>query len=816
MKNDLTLRKLKNTNFGNLYNRFIVGSEMNSNEYECLLALAVCFTNADDTYVQQLGYRIIVEYCNQTGSYLPLYEISINKGLYPVSEFIEEHHINDEKRNFFTEWNTAFMQQYSDNGIFKSKEQSMMGNFFKNREMKTVSVIAPTSYGKSDLILNAVKQYRGKKICIITSTKALLLQTKQRIQKASKEYFPKIVIHPEMYNPSESSLLAVLTQERLLRVLKKDPSLKFDCIIVDEAHEILEDNARSHTLANVIIVAQKRNPDISFKFLTPFLMDENNLKIRYTTFDIDGFKVTEYIKTEKYYLCDIRNQEGLSCYDQFLDEFIAIPSDVKYTTEETVIKKYASNKNIIYLNKPSDIEKFALALANVLPDIKSETITNACNNIKEYLNPDYNLLSCLKKGIIYHHGSVPDAIRVYIENLYKNEESIRFIITSSTLLSGVNLPAESIFLLDNKRGRPNLSRDSFLNLVGRACRFNEIFNKEKGNLKLLEPKVYVVFGNYFSKNANAKNFLKSVAQIEKKFEDKVDNVLLANSSINSDNEEKLKEASEYIENYENGIIEDFDGKYAQTNVGKACIMNGVNEFDVFKYESEIQQIVDGFHEKQVVINNTKVLLDEIATMFIKNIPEKSGISNKNLRRLDNEKARNFYSMFLDWKIKNKSYAEMINLVIDYWKGLLNENKDVEIYVGRWGDIKHNKENSAYYTKLSGKTRTQVINLAIVRIKEEQDFIDNMLIKYVEVLNDLDLLDEKLYSEIKYGTDNEILICLLKNGLSLNCAKLLLKDFKNHLSINIMNSTVQADEALINQMRSSGVNEIIIQEIQSCL
>lgn len=90
-----------------------------------------------------------------------------------------------------------------------------------------------------------------------------------------------------MYNSKDVSCLAVLTQERLLRVLKKDPALAFDCIIVDEAHEILENNARSRILADVIIVAQKRNPDVAFKFLTPFLADSKNLKIRYTTYDIE-------------------------------------------------------------------------------------------------------------------------------------------------------------------------------------------------------------------------------------------------------------------------------------------------------------------------------------------------------------------------------------------------------------------------------------------------------------------------------------------------------------------------------------------------
>ena len=60
MKYDLTLAKIRNTDFASLYDRFIVGEKLSQKQYEILLAIAICFTNADDTNVQQLGYRIVV------------------------------------------------------------------------------------------------------------------------------------------------------------------------------------------------------------------------------------------------------------------------------------------------------------------------------------------------------------------------------------------------------------------------------------------------------------------------------------------------------------------------------------------------------------------------------------------------------------------------------------------------------------------------------------------------------------------------------------------------------------------------------------
>lgn len=813
MKYDLTLAKIRNTDFASLYDRFIVGEKLSQKQYEILLAIAICFTNADDTNVQQLGYRIVVEYCNQTNDYIPLYEIAVNKGLYPVSKFIEQHYIDDSKRNFFTEWNDAFTEQYVSGEACRSEQQNSLVHFFESKKDDTVSVIAPTSYGKSELILSAVKEYAGKNICVLTSTKALLIQTKKRVQQISKGIFPKIVVHPEMYNPNDSSCLAVLTQERLLRIFKKDPQLSFDCIIVDEAHEMLEDDSRSRTLANVIIVAQKRNPEVAFKFLTPFLADSTNLKARYTTYDIEGFKVSEYIKTEKYFLYDLRNHTGLKLYDQFLNKYLPISDNRNLGFEEDVVKAYSAGKNIIYLNKPTDIEKFALALADVLPEVDSELIQTACDNISEYLQPQYNLLTCLRKGIIYHHGSVPDAIRIYIEDLYKKDDAVRYVITSSTLLSGVNLPAERMFILDNKRGRSNLSHDSFKNLVGRVCRFSEIFNDETGNLYRLEPQIYLVFGKYFAQNANCESFLRNVAKVEQNYKDAVDNVLLSEAKITADNEEKLRQASEFIENYENGVVEDYQERYTNTVSGKACIMNGITEFDVFAHEATIQQQVDVYQSESIKISDSNTLLETINDLFIQHLPD-NGVES--LKRLENKEARNFYSMMFEWRVKNKSYAEMISLFVGYWHQLYKKDRNVMVYVGKWGDIKRPGSNVARYTKFVGKNRTQVVNLAIVRIKEEQDFIDNTLIKYVEVLHDLDLIEDRFYAQIKYGTDDERTICLIKNGLSLSSAMLLIKKYGDHLQIDIPASTVVYGENLVAEMIKAEENQIQIYEVQSCM
>ena len=104
---------------------------------------------------------------------------------------------------------------------------------------------------------------------------------------------------------------------KILRILKKDEQLQFDVVLVDEAHDLLQKDSRNLLLASTIILLQKRNPDLCFKFLTPFLCDATNLKTRYTNYELLTYNITEYIKSEKFYLCEMKDEFKLSLYDHF-------------------------------------------------------------------------------------------------------------------------------------------------------------------------------------------------------------------------------------------------------------------------------------------------------------------------------------------------------------------------------------------------------------------------------------------------------------------------------------------------------------------
>lgn len=805
---DLTLRKLNNTSFPQAYEEFLLNKHMNRTKYLKILEIATLFINSVNQNIKKLGYRIILVYCNRTNEYKPLYEIAVNTGLTPIAHFIENNIMNNAQSNIFIEMNAIYNKRFFINNIYYSLEQKNLIEFYDSNVNDSLSIVAPTSYGKTDLILSTINEIKEKNICVITPTKSLLLQTKMRIQKNMQKYKEKIITYPEMYTGEERRIIAVMTQERLLRFLKKRSKLQFDYVIIDEAHNLLKDDARNLLLASVILALKKRNKNTIFKFLTPFLYDAENIKLKYVDYTLKTYKIQECIKIEKIYLAELRSGyiKRLQLYDQFMNRFYNIQNLEYIDNEWKFVKKFASDKNIIYFNKPKDIENFIDIINNENKEEITEEIERACKNIAEYIHPKYRMIESIQRGVIYHHGAVPEPIRIYIEKLYAKIKSIKYVVTSSTLLEGVTLPADKMFLLDNKKGRAKLTSSDLKNLIGRICRFNRIFHSKTGNLLRLEPCIYMVVGKYYSVNANVENFISNTMYVEKKEYDEIKNVLLEKTIITDKNKVHLKEAKEFVENYEEGIIDDPNLRKAETEIGKICFANNITELSIFDNENYLEEYMIKISSNDEKISDTEYLLQVLYEMFF------SKIEDDRISRFRYKETRNFYKMFLDWRINNTPLNEMINSFIRYWKHLIKEEEDTIIYVGRWGDTVRNGR-IPLWVDIANKSDVELINLAIVRIKEEQDFLDNVIIKYIEVLNDIKLIDENLYLNIKYGTNDKMKITCTKNGISSGLAKIIIEKYMNYIKIDVEKSTIQFSDGILEAMKTEKENEILVCELE---
>lgn len=812
---EITIKKLRNSvdqsDFNYAYNKLMLGQTnlLNDSDIQFLFKLSLIFLSYGDYSLAKLGYRIILRYSSVYKDYTPLYDVSINKGYIPISKFIETTHFNSEaiSERFFNTFFSAYKDNFKQDNIFLSHGQRTLIDF-SSKSKDNFVLVAPTSYGKSEIIISKVIDNIDKKICIVVPSKALLAQTKRRLlnNKNIAQKVKRVITHPEMYKGSETKFVAVLTQERLLRLLQKHPNLTIDLVLLDEAHNLLKGESRATLLAQVLLITLKRNQNTVLNFFTPFIAEGKNLHSPYADYSLDTQSTTEYLKVERYYHLDFHSDKKLFLYDQFLNKSIPVDG-VENNSEVEFLKKYKAAKNIVYLNRPKDIERLAKSLSQGKSIDQSEKVLDLISAIADFLHPDYNLLKCIRAGVVYHHGGVPDVIRLYVENIFTKISALEFIVTNSTLLEGVNIPAEKIFILSNKIGRSKFTKSQFKNLIGRVCRFSEVFSQDGGNLDLLEPEIYLIKGDYADKKSNIISFLQTTAKSDIRIQDDVENLMLLPEPDNLSVEEKqsLKSSLEYLENIEPNTVKVKNAVYVTSEIAKLCFKNNVYDFDIIESEKTLDRNLAA----NMAISNLQSandVMEAIYKIFIKDI----NITDENFKRLNNEPARKFYSMILEWRTSGSSYKQMIGKFISYWNGLTNKI----IFAGsRWGEITFDEERvKTLYVDLSQKTEADKVNLAILRIKEEQDYVDNNLIKYIEIFNDLDLMNSDFYEKIKYGTSDKNIICLLKNGFSLDLARCVSKlEYRSFLRIVLKTDEVYLDEKIIGAMEENGENQILIFE-----
>ena len=111
-------------------------------------------------------------------------------------------------------------------------------------------------------------------------------------------------------------------------------------------------------------------------------------------------------------------------------------------------------------------------------------------------------------GIFSHHGSIPNGIRLAIEHALR-ENLIKFVICTSTLAQGVNLPIRYLIITGVYQGRETIKIRDFQNLIGRAGRAGM---HTEGSILFSDNKLYDnKFGKHEKRNwERIKDFLDPV------------------------------------------------------------------------------------------------------------------------------------------------------------------------------------------------------------------------------------------------------------------------------------------------------------------
>jgi hypothetical protein len=140
--------------------------------------------------------------------------------------------------------------------------------------------------------------------------------------------------------------------------------------------------------------------------------------------------------------------------------------------------------NIVYANGAADAEKIAMQLADLFFDREPTAELTALSDLAhEVVHPNYVLGECIKRGVAFHYSNMPTQLRRAVEEAVTKGQ-VDYLVCTSTLLQGVNLPVRNIFMCQPERGKSHpLDSTDFWNLSGRAGRLRREF---QGNIFLID------------------------------------------------------------------------------------------------------------------------------------------------------------------------------------------------------------------------------------------------------------------------------------------------------------------------------------------
>ena len=343
-----------------------------------------------------------------------------------------------------------------------TKEQKELFDFFQIN--KKIVVSAPTSFGKSRIITEIINHNDYCNIAIILPTIALLSETFIRLRKdelITKKYN---LINTLKQPLKDNYNILIFTPEKMDLFLDENPTFKISFFVMDEIYKIQDDGDRSKVFTNTLYRLSKKQSDFYLigpyfdRFSEEFLSRNNAKFIKYTA-EIVQKDIIDLTKTEQKVKVSIGN------------------SEIKNGRRDTNLKNILIKNNeqaLVYVGNKRGVESKAKLIAKYSKNIEDD------NGLVSYLestfSKEWSLVTCLKKGVAFHHAGIPKFIQIEIVDAFNNNTGeIKTIVCSPTLIEGVNTSAKQVIIYDDLKGIDFLTDFDVKNINGRAGRFLQHF-----------------------------------------------------------------------------------------------------------------------------------------------------------------------------------------------------------------------------------------------------------------------------------------------------------------------------------------------------
>jgi len=325
---------------------------------------------------------------------------------------------------------------------------------------KSIAVSAPTSFGKSFIIDAYIAAKNPDTVVIIVPTIALMDETRRRLFKKFSDRYTIITAPDTRLGPKN---ILIFPQERAFGYLSSLE--KIDLLVVDEFYKASQkhDPARAPSLIKAILKLSKKSTQ-------RYYLAPNIKKLSDNAFTRD-MEFIELLDFNTVYL-DIQE-----LYKDFGGD------EVKKGAKLIELISPGSNKSLIYAGTYSEIKKIAnLVIAGMEPVDRMYT-NHFAKWLRENYQSDWILADLIDRAVGVHNGSMHRCLSQIQVKLFEYEDGFDSIVSTSSIIEGVNTSAQNVILWRSKLGSTNLKDFTYKNIIGRGGRMFKYF---VGNIYLLD------------------------------------------------------------------------------------------------------------------------------------------------------------------------------------------------------------------------------------------------------------------------------------------------------------------------------------------
>ena len=403
-------------------------------------------------------------------------------------------------------WREARLHRLQDRVSHRDGRDFSVNRFQRNlwsalKEHGWVSLSAPTSAGKSYVLERWIAEVILKPgvvvdVVYVVPTRALITQVENDLMTllaVQEDARASILTMPSMVGPAgEHSRVFVMTQERVHRVLQTErASLSPGLVVVDEAQK-MGDGQRGILLQQVVDQLVAVNPACQVVFASALSSNPEALLADAPDVD-DAVPVVARepnVLQSLFWVSQVPRRPKVWAIQHVVDGEPSPVGRVYYSYKPGTLKKKMAfaafhleqrGGAIVYSNGAKEAEEVATLIADMVREQRDERpfedpeLDGLVELIETAVHKGYQLASVVKWGVGFHYGNIPTIVRKEVERLF-GLGSIRYLVCTSTLLEGVNLPCRSLFARNPRRGQGNpMSPADFWNLAGRAGRWGREF-----------------------------------------------------------------------------------------------------------------------------------------------------------------------------------------------------------------------------------------------------------------------------------------------------------------------------------------------------